>query len=413
MISAAYFSTVALGLAFPANGWAARPVEPIKVCANQVNWAVDPSWSLQEKQNFVSVLDDLSRNISSRPFIRLSPRNIFDSEGDARTTLPPESAAAQVLDEILARPRLIPSVVEALRMSGLNGSASTATSLEELSERIRKQTPIERYYQLRQLHRIRQALYDHGLNKGDLILWAQNHLNALYDGEQRHQFVLSNAYLLKEALDDRPLEERLFPLALRSRQTMGPKKWDTETLPESFLPKRHLVVIAIPQPGRYLLPMKGYNGDLPTYIQGNVSPKTSISGQHHDVLIAGELGEESSLSIREGIVSARALNARSRLIGGMLVIIGDIGASRDSDILRNYRETTVIEVPENRRADIFLWLTGQKGLTLRLERPSGRNLVEILEKLRRLGLLRAIYPSADDRGRLRRSPSLEPLIVAP
>jgi hypothetical protein len=390
---------IAIVMIAPAAYSAAAELARVNAYSQQVIGAFDPSWSASEKQLFVRSLGGWTPETLTnlQPALRLAPSEVLDENGVPRNVLSPRTAAAQAGGEMIARPRFIPSVIEAVRQSAVSEREDIAASLERFSIALKKQTPGQRKAQLLKLMRLRRELYAQDLNKGDLILWLQNHLNALYDGEQRYQFgppvpeEFAQIFHNHESLQQRLTPIRFIP-APHDRPQDG-NRWDADAVPDSFHSGRSLVSVAIPTPGKYFLPIKGYNGDLPTYIEGDVTRGAYISGQHNDVLISGDVGEDTHFSLREGLLSARSFKSNSTVNGSRLIVVSDAhtsGTAIRSEKLSSYTNT-VIEVPEEHRADIFLWLTGRKGQGLKLKRPVGENLDEILNKLKKLDLLKAVY----------------------
>ena len=161
----------------------AAGLAPVNVQSRRVADVFDPSWSVSEKRVFIRALGTLAPEALAHLTepLRISAAEAFDQTGVPHDVFSPRLAAAQVVGELIARPRFIPSAVDSVRQSNLPEAEDATVSLEAFSAALRRQAPSQRKIQLHELSELRRQLYARDLNSGDLILWMQNHLNAVVD----------------------------------------------------------------------------------------------------------------------------------------------------------------------------------------------------------------------------------------
>jgi hypothetical protein len=141
----------------------------------------------------------------------------------------------------------------------------------------------------------------------------------------------------------------------------------TATLPDGFSPKFFILperlgkseyskTLFIPEAAS--LGMLGVDCNL--YYPGNVPPDQNISGNHSHVYVEGNLGANAKISVRQGIVSAHALEQGSEVKCGGIIVVEDMQASLSSlNLSERGREPLIIQVPPGKRKEVFLELVNE------------------------------------------------------
>jgi hypothetical protein len=110
-------------------------------------------------------------------------------------------------------------------------------------------------------------------------------------------------------------------------------------------------------------PTENSHIDLNGYLPSDMPEKTRISANHSHIYIDGDLKFGANITVRQGIVSTRALGEASEVIGGVLLIISDDLLSQMSKNCQcpSKDSPTMLVVPEAERARTFDSLTQKVG----------------------------------------------------
>ena len=109
------------------------------------------------------------------------------------------------------------------------------------------------------------------------------------------------------------------------------------------------------------------NGNhLPAYYPGDTPQDSSISGEHQAVYIDGALSKNSKITLRQSIVSAKALAENAEVLSSKMLIISNAELSKQSKNFTDYSKNhpMIVIVPEAQRAELFSEMCEDKGFGL-------------------------------------------------
>jgi hypothetical protein len=173
--------------------------------------------------------------------------------------------------------------------------------------------------------------------------------------------------------------------------------WKTTGLPEDHDYTSDFVDLVINDSAEHFsLPSHEGTFDLTSYIKGDLKAK-SVRCQHHAIYVEGDIGENTRIVGRDGVLSARSLAPGSNVEGCSLIILENFGLSEKSRNFSrpdSYRDACVILVDPGKREEVFARVSGMtREYGIMMDKDTNKEtskLMGVLKKLNEENLLKGV-----------------------